>query len=289
MNRLWIVVLAFGLVACQPHGKEVHDRIAVSILPHKYFVERIAGNDFRVDVLVAPGTSHENYDPTPRQMKDLAMSRAWLANGFLSFEDQWKGKFLETNPELKVFDLSEGIETLSGSCHDHEDGTHTHGSIDPHFWLSPGAAVIIANNVFEALSQLKPDQEERYRKNLDSLQADLAALHHHTLQGFEGMQGKAFLIFHPALTYFAEQYGLEQIAIEKEGKNPSAQGMKEIIDRARHDNIRVILVQSQFDQENARTIAREIGGRAVAFDPMAADWLTHMYLIADTLSKSMKP
>jgi len=287
-----LMILAM-LSACTNGNMPDSRRIAVSILPQKYFLEQIAGNDFDCDVLVAPGASHETYDPTPRQMAALANTSIWLTNGYLAFEDQWKEKFRQNNPALQIFDLSEGIEPIHGHDHNHdqgETGHHhcSHGGIDPHYWLSARESRIIATNLCKALVNSYPERRQKYETNLENLLARLDSLDRYADRKLAGTPARTFMIFHPALTYFARDYGLEQVAIEKDGKSPSAKSLREFIDIARRENIRLILVQSQFDQENAATIAREIGGRSVQFDPMDGDWLDNMYHIVDLLHEGLQ-
>lgn len=290
--RHGLKILAFLLIMASCTGTGPGDKklLVVSILPQKYFVEQIAGNDFDIEVLVAPGASHETYDPTPQQMVKVGQAVLWIKNGHLAFEEQWEPKFLSTHGDLKVADWSKGIELISGVHHHHDEEEaekHETGT-DPHYWLSPREALVLAQNTAEALSQLNPDKKEEYQQNFSRLSARLRTLDSLATNQLAPFRGRSFMIFHPALTYFARDYGLNQIAIEKGGNAPTARGLKEFIDLAKKDQIKVILIQKQFDRENAETIAREIGARVIPFDPMAEDWAKNMEEIIQTLHNALK-
>lgn len=294
MTLLIFTVITVALLYGCTSSREPDDRlVAVSILPQKYFLEQIAGDDFDCEVLVAPGASHETYDPTPKQMARLAGASIWFTNGYLAFEEQWREKFRQNNPRLHIADLSDGIDPIHGHdhAHDHDETGHhncSHGGVDPHYWLSAREARTLANNMYRELVKRYPDRTETYESNLNDLLTRIDSLDRFAENRLAGTPSRTFMIFHPALTYFARDYELVQVAIEKDGKSPSAKSLREFIDIARGENISLILVQSQFDQQNANTIAREIGGRSVQFDPMAEDWLQNMYEIVELLYEGLQ-
>jgi zinc transport system substrate-binding protein len=281
-----LIILALSCSNPRQQGKKV---IAVSILPQKYFVEKIGGNDFETEVLVAPGASHETYDPTPQQMVRLGDAALWLKNGNLAFEEQWEPKFLSSHPQLKTLDWSEGIQLIAGEDH-HEEAAEEehHGGIDPHYWLSPRQALVLAQNTAKALEEINPEKATEYRQNLNQLQKRIQSLDSMATAAFSTLSGRSFMIFHPALTYFAQDYGLKQIAVEQGGNAPTARGLRQFIDMARKENIKVILVQQQFDRENAETIAREIGAKVIPFDPMAENWENNMLSIIKMMQEAMQ-
>ena len=281
-----LIILALSCSSPRQQGKKV---IAVSILPQKYFVEKIGGNDFETEVLVAPGASHETYDPTPQQMVRLGDAALWLKNGNLAFEEQWEPKFLSSHPQLKTLDWSEGIQLIAGEDH-HEEAAEEehHGGIDPHYWLSPRQALVLAQNTAKALEEINPEKATEYRQNLNQLQKRIQSLDSMATAAFSTLSGRSFMIFHPALTYFAQDYGLKQIAVEQGGNAPTARGLRQFIDMARKENIKVILVQQQFDRENAETIAREIGAKVIPFDPMAENWENNMLSIIKMMQEAMQ-
>jgi zinc transport system substrate-binding protein len=288
MQKVLFWVLALALItACKPTSNPHSKRITVSILPQKYFVKKIAGEQFTIDVLVAPGASHETYDPTPRQMMDLAKSDIYFMNGYLSFEESWKDNFKQNNPNLIICDLSTGLEVISGTHHHHGEGESCSHNGDPHFWLSPIAVKTIAANILKELVAVYPDLQDQFTNNYNAFIQEIDSLDKYAKSELSALKSTKFLIFHPALTYFAKDYGLEQVAIEVDGKNPTAKGLGEFIDMARKQNIKLILIQSQFDVQNAQAIALEIDGELVQFDPMAENWKTEMQATILKLKKAL--
>ncbi|MFY9154218.1 MAG: zinc ABC transporter substrate-binding protein [Prolixibacteraceae bacterium] len=262
------------LFACQPKQNETTDLVSVSILPQKYFTDRISGGLLQVNVLVPPGASPHDYSVLPSQMKALSKSKVWLQIGLLSFEEVWNDKFADMNKDLRIVNCSEGIDPIAGSDeHETEDPEHDHGGgIDPHIWLAPNDAKILAKNTLIALKSGFPEHAEAFEKNFIQLTAEMDSLSNEIEQELASMPNRSFLIFHPTLGYFARQFQLEQIPLELDGKEPSPRHMKDIVDVARRKNIHTILIQKEFDTENALQLSREIEGKVVVIDPLDYDW-----------------
>jgi zinc transport system substrate-binding protein len=274
------------LAGCVPVQKNEKAVITVSILPHKYFVERIAGDNFEINVITPPGISPETYEPTPKQMRSLAGSVLYFANGYLMFEDHLVQK---SKKELsgKMIDLSRGIDFIAGDIVDHGDHVHLFG-IDPHYWLSPAEAKIQAQNMLDAIIAYDPENRSFYEKNFQNFMDDIDALHQHITKLLSETSTRTFLIYHPAFAYFARQYDLDQVALEMDGKEPTMAHIKYIVDLARSEGISTVLVQSQFNRASAESVAKEIGGTVEFLDPLPEDWLENMYAIAHTLQKVLK-
>lgn len=269
----------------QNTDKSLKPVVAVSILPLKYLVDNISGGAVETMVMLPPGTGHESYDPAPRQMAELAEARIYFTTGHTAFDDTWLPNLGEQNPQMKIKILTDGIDLIAGSCNHNHDGEHHHG-IDPHFWLSPKSFGHMAAGVLAELSLLLPDQEPVFRHNYDSIAAVIAATDSLASRALQSVKNRRFMVFHPALTYFARDYGMEQIAIEAGGKTPGASGLKKLIDQAKADTIRVILVQREYDTTVATSVAKEIGGKTLRFDPMAYNWPENMTTIIAILSQS---
>lgn len=272
-NFVYLLVLI--LFSCQPKQKESDLMVTVSILPQKYFVDQIAGDLIQVNVLVPPGSSPHNYSVLPSQMKALAKSKVWLQIGLLTFEEVWKDKFAEINKDLVLVNCSEGIDPIAGSeCeeegHDHEM-TH-HEAYDPHIWVAPAEAKILAQHTFSALKTAFPEHTAIFETNYNRLTAKIDSLLEQIEEKLKPVTNRSILIFHPTLGYYARQYRLEQIPLELDGKEPSPKHMKLIVDQARKQNIRVVFIQKEFDAENALQLSREIGGEVMTIDPLDYNW-----------------
>ena len=272
---LFLVMIAFGCNTKPSDGKMI---ISVTILPQKYFVEKIAGDLVLVHVLVPPGASPELYSLMPSQMKDLSGSAAWMRIGRIGFEEAWIDKIRQSTPGLKIFDTSVQADWIAGE-EDHGDHAHLHG-VDPHIWSSPSEVKKIVTETYRALSSLLPGKMEILTRNYESFMKEIDQLDQELKSRFDQLENRKFLIFHPALTYFARQYKLEQIALEVDGKEPSPRYMRSLIEKAKSDNIRVIFIQKEFDAENARQLAKEIDGQVIRIDPLSEQWDAELREIA---------
>lgn len=268
-------------INCTTHNEPTsREEFCVTILPLRSLVEQITEEDFPVDVLVPPGASPETFEPTPKQIARLRNSRLIFSVGLLDFERTMLAKSADSS---RLIDLSRGIDLITGSC-THDDKYHPHG-IDPHVWLSPRELRIMAANAYAAIHDLYPDST-RYTANYQQLDTTLTRLDS-TLAAEIARSGvRSLLIYHPALTYYARAYSLEQIAIEAEGKEPSARRLAELIRRAREEQIHSVFHQSQFPASTVETISRDIAGRPVSFDPLAEEVIENLKQITKQLIQS---
>ena len=289
MRRFPILLGALFMAACgRPAG--VQDNIIyVSIAPLKYMVEQIADTTVSVRVLVPETSSPETFEPTVQQITRLADARAYIAIGLIDFEHTLRGSVMSVAPDISYLDLSQGISVLEGSCsHNHSAGEHGHNHlVDPHIWLSPSIMGTIAQKITRQMAELRPEHETEYYARLDLLTASIDSLDRYIRQSFADLSNRSFAIGHPSLTYYAHDYGLTQIPIEMDGKEPGLQQMKTTVDLLRSKGITTILTQQQTSAAAAEAVAREMAGRVVLFDPLAEKWLANMYYLTDLLSNSM--
>lgn len=283
---LFSLLLAVVLIGCQREPVSADKRvITVTIEPQRFFTEQLAGDKFTIRCMVSDGNSPETYDPTPQQLVGLAQSEAYFRIGLIGFELSWMDKLKANAPQMKVFDVSEGVDFISDEAHSHEarDG-HAVGA-DPHIWNSPANARIIARNMCRALCQLDSANQNFFQARLDSL--ELLINHTDSLVRalLSDVPGRSFVIYHPALTYYAHDYGLRQYCIEDHGKEPSPAHLQQLIDFCRKEKIRVVFVQKEFDSRNAELIAREIGARVVTINPLNYHWDDELIRITKILTE----
>lgn len=267
-----IVAIAVFLVASRNQVLPKNDKktLLVSILPLKYIVGQIVGDDYRIEVLVPPGSSPETYEPTPQQLIDMSNADLVLTTGLIDFEHALVSKITQQSQD-KVINLSDGIELLSGCCGSAGHGhNHHHHGVDPHIWTSPKQLKVIAGNAYRAIALL-PDAPNAYETNYNNLMEMLDDLDNKIEVLIEASQVKYFFIYHPALTYYANDYGVGQVSVESEGKEPSADQLRNLIDLARRENIDKILYQREFSKSVMETIASDIGATPVEIDPLAED------------------
>lgn len=280
--RKLLALIFIVTMGCSAPTTSNKPRVAVTIVPQKYFVEKLAGDLVQIDVLVPPGASPELYALMPSQMTGLSESAAWLGIGRIGFEEGWVEKIIESNPKLKYFDTSVQADWIAGEELVHGDHVHLHG-IDPHIWSAPGEVKKVVNESYKALLKLLPEHNETLTKNYENFQAEIDTLDRELRSKFDQLPTKKFLIFHPALTYLARQYGLEQVAMEVDGKEPSPKHLKELAEMAKNENIKAIFVQKEFNMENARQMANEIDGELIQIDPLGEDWAAQLRDIADKM------
>lgn len=264
-------------------------RVFVSVLPQKTFVERIGGERVQVEAMVRPGDSPHTYEPTPRQVAALADADLYVAVGG-TFEDAWMGRIRSTNPRMAIVNTGEGLNLRALQAHDHDGGEEAapdegrHQSKDPHLWTSPPLVRQMAARIRDALTELDPAQGPFYAANYASFATELDDLDRDIRAQLAGLTNRRFMVFHPSWGYFADTYGLTQVPIEHEGKEPGPKALVALIEQARREQVKVIFVQPQFSRKAAAQIAAAIDGRVEVMDPLAADYSANLRRVAAALA-----
>jgi zinc transport system substrate-binding protein len=278
--------LILVLVSCAGPRNSTRGRvITVSIPPFKYFVEAIADNDFVVNVMLPPGADHHSWEPLPGQITALAGSEAFITDGYLGFEFSWMDRFKEVNPTMKITNLAKEIDLLGPVEKDnHNNHSSDEEGTDPHYWMSPKEAYIIAANVRDVLKELNPSRSSFYDSNYQKLVGRIAVTDTIVTRNLKDLPSRSFMIFHPALSYLARDYNLEQISFENEGKMPSPARMKELIDMTKSKGMKVILVQAEYDIKSAKELADETGTKLIVINPLNPDWEKTVISISEALT-----
>ncbi len=280
----------------------------VSIAPVKYFVERIGGENVKANIMVKAGSSPATYEPQPKQMAELSKSEIYFAIG-VPFEKAWLPRFKSANKNLEIISLGQEVVHRSmkahvhkheGHEHKHEHHTenghhkdHDHDALhnephikDPHVWLSPSLVRIMSQKIRDTLIEHDPANTDTYIRNylnfaseINSVDADLLKIFTHKGQEF------SFMVYHPSWGYFADTYGLTQIPIELEGKDPSPKELAQLIEFAKDNSVKAIFVQPQFSQKSAQTIAKAIGAQVLVANPLAEDWPGNLRRTAKAFAK----
>jgi zinc transport system substrate-binding protein len=259
-------------------------RVVASMEPLAWFVDRIGGDRVSVSVMVPAGADPHSYEPTPRQMAGLASSALFVKAGSgVEFELNWIPRMLELNRGLRIADASAGVRLLPMQ----EDG-HDQGRLDPHFWLSPANARLIASNVRQALAAADPESRDYYEANYLRLDGELRALSAELAGRLAPVRQRRFIVFHPAWGYFAHEFGLEQVAIEREGKSLTPQQMAGVIETAKREGIRTVFISPQFSSVQAGVIARDIGGVTAPIDPLARNYADNLRRAVAAFTEAMR-
>ena len=266
--------------------------VFVSIAPQKYFVEKIGGDLVEVAVMVQSGASPATYEPKPRQMVALAKTDIYFAIG-VPFEATWLKKIAAANTKMRVVHTEADIQKVAMiSHHQHEEEAEQHQEKtghrknrhlikDPHIWLSPPLVMQQARNILNGLVALDKANTSSYEANYRSFILEITDLDLELKRILETDGDRhEFIVFHPSWGYFARAYGLKQIPIEMEGKEPKPADLQYLIQYGREHSIKAVFVQPQFSSQAAQTIAQSLGGQIILVDPLAPDWKKNLQQVA---------
>jgi zinc transport system substrate-binding protein len=288
--------------------------VFVTIVPQKYFVQQIAKGLVNVEVMVQPGADPHTYEPKPQQMVNVSKAKLYFAIG-IEFERANLSKIISTNPQIKVVPTDRGIKKISMAAYDHHEEAehhekselhkddehhhekgesahqgdrHDHEGLDPHIWLSPLLVKIQARTIMNALQEIDPSHRALYESNFQQFISQINRLDSELKKIFASKKGLQFMVFHPSWGYFAQAYGLKQVPVQIEGKDPKPARLKELIEHAREKNIKVIFVQPQFSAKSATLVAKEINGEVAFVDPLAEDWASNLREVANKFKSALK-
>ena len=275
-------------------------RIAVSIVPQETFIKAVAGNLVHVITMIPPGCSPANYQPTPLQMVEFSKADIYFSMGVPSEEASILPKVKELNKNIKIVSLAEkaaatypylySTEINSDNQSDSEqiEKNYHHTGRDPHVWLSPKRVMIMIDAIKDELILLDPTNKLIYEKNASDYISQLEHLDSTIASNLSSLKQKSFIIYHPAFGYFADDYGLNMVSIEKNGKETSAKRIQTVIDYAKKEKIKIVFYQEEFDGHQAEIIATEIKGATIKVTPLSPDYIDNLKSISDTFKKVME-
>ncbi|MBS4535747.1 zinc ABC transporter substrate-binding protein [Clostridium sp. D2Q-14] len=298
---IMLITLIVLFTACSDGEEAQKDEqnkltVGVTIPPVESFVKEIAGDKIEVVTMIPPGNSPANYQPTPKQMTQLSDADIYFSVEVPAESNNILPQLDDYNKNMKVVNVSDLVSEVYPARyfdeeeeHSHgEDEEHSHGEnedhdhegMDPHIWMSPKRVKEIVEIIKDELMDLDPDNEEFYRDNAEEYLAELDQLDEEIKESLEGSNKQSFIIYHPSMGYFADDYGLEMVAIEESGKEASAKKLKEVIDFAKKEDIKFVFYQEEFDKSQADTISKEIDGAAISIDVLSEDYINSMKEIA---------
>jgi len=282
-----IVVILF-LIGINRADADREISVVVTILPLAEFVEQVGKDKVHVTVMIPPGAEPHTYEPTPNQLKEVSTADVYVKVGTgLEFELYWLDKLLELNKKIRLCDSSFGVELLEMGVEgeDAHQG-HSHGFADPHIWLSPKRVIKMVENIENALIEIDSVNAQFYKNNAQDFISRLQALDTEIKNKLAAFTGRSFLVVHPEWGYLARDYFLEQISMEKEGKELTAQELSELVKLAKQEDISAILTSPQFSQKTAEVIAKEINAKIIVTDALAKDYLENLRRVADQMVKT---
>jgi zinc transport system substrate-binding protein len=306
-SQLICLLAVFVAILGVSESAEGKIAVFVSIIPQKYFVQQIGKNRVDIQVMVQPGASPATFEPKPRQMAAIAKTHIYFSIG-VPFENVWLKKIASSNPDMMVVQTDHGILKTPMADHHHHRGEAAQqkpdqhqenergqdenrrdpGILDPHIWLSPPLVMIQARTILVALQKVDPVHHSDYEANYNAFVSEISKLDAELKNIFSGKQGLRFMVFHPAWGYFADTYGLKQVPVEIEGKNPKPAQLRELIEYANQNDINIIFVQPQFSAKSAEVIAKGIDGQVVWADPLAEEWAVNLRKVAREIKAALR-
>ena len=265
--------------------------VSTTIMPTKFFIEQIAGDELEINVMVPSSADPHTYEPKPSQMKMLEKSDLYFEVG-VEFDEIWLKKIAPDFKNVKFVKTQENIEKIAmNSHHDHDhekDHDHDHGNLDPHVWLDPILVKTQSKNILNALCEKYTQKCEKFNANFYAFEKKLDELDEFAKANLKDLKEAKFIVYHPSWGYFATRYDLEQIAIEIEGKEPKPADLAKLIEEAKEENAKVIFVAPQFSKKAAIAVAAASGANVEEIDHLSGDWLNEMKKTIEIISKSLK-
>lgn len=271
-----VIVISLLFFSFKDSNENEKDIVAVAIVPEIEFVKAVAGDDFEIVTMIPPGASPENYEPTPLEKEKFEKSKIYFSMGVPTEENNILPNISENT---KLVKLDEEVRKY------YEDLTFENGGRDPHIWLSPKRVEVMVAKIAESLSELKPENKEKYEENANKYIEELENVSSEINEILKNKENKKFVVYHPAFAYLADEFGLEMYALEEEGKEATAQSLQEKIDLAKAEGIKYIFYQAEIDSTQARAYAEEIGGQTMMLSPLAENYIENLEKMANLLTK----
>jgi len=256
-------------------------KAVVSIAPMVSYLQAIGGDKVDITLMVEPKHSPHTYEPKPSQMVSVSKANLYFAIG-VEFEKVWLGKFTSINPNLKVIRVDNNITKRYIDTH-HSQKAHK----DPHIWTSLDNLQIIAKHMYQALRQQDPANKEYYEQNYQKFIQHIQDTKQQITTILSNTpKGSKFMVFHPSWGYFADEFGLKQLAIEVAGKEPKFKEVIHIIQEAKRANVKAIFTQPEFSDKTSQVIASELHIPVIKVSPLSKDWEQTLIKIAKAIAKS---
>lgn len=293
VSVLIILILILGsIIYSAPQSKSNSNENKISLIvtvpPQAEFVKKIGGNKVKVTIMVPPGANPHTYEPLPEQLKEINNAKIYAQVGSgIEFENTWMEKISSINKNMVIINCSNGITFIPNIKTDSEHSGELKNQYDTHVWVSPKNAKIMVENIYKTLIQVDPANKDYYTTNKNKYLKELNDSDKEITESVSGSKNKIIMVYHPSWSYFCKDYGLTQLAIEKNGKEPTPQEITNLIDMARRDNIKIIFISPQFSRKSADMIASEIGGQVISVDDMDQNYISNLNNIKEAFKKAL--
>ena len=261
--------------------------VIASIAPVGYLAKAVGGDKIEVQSL-AKGDVH-SYEPKPNDMKAVAKASLFIAAG-LEFEEAWIPRSKASAKNVVVVQSDAKIAKLKeerGEQAEHDEKHEAHA--DPHVWLNPMLAITMARNISDALIAMDKANKDFYLENFQKLMNDLLAFDESAKNELAGLKNRKFVVYHPAWGYFAAHYDLEQISIERSGKEPKIDEMASTVKMIKDENIKVIFADPNRSQKSAQVLASQTGAKVELLDPLGYNLLENLKIAVRAIKDANSP
>lgn len=290
-----LILLVVAMTGCsQDQANLAEDKINVitSFYPLYDFTKKIGGDHVQVVNLVPAGVDPHDWSPKLKQLAMIIQADVFVYHG-LGFEG-WVDNFLsslEHDHKLVTVEASYGVAAIAGGHHhgheevatnvqrenesrhdrsDFDDHPHASHGYDPHTWLSPLQAQMIASNIKDGLIQADELHRAEYEANYEALLAQLDDLHEQYVTVINRMPHDTLVVSHEAYAYLARDYNLQQMGIMglSTSSEPTMRSMKQMIDFIREQHVSYILFEELASPKLAQTIAHDLGIEVLKFNTL---------------------
>ncbi|MFC5467910.1 metal ABC transporter substrate-binding protein [Cohnella suwonensis] len=251
-------------------------KVVTSFYPLYYFSKEIGGEDASVTNLIPAGVEPHDWTPKSKDLTALTKARLFVYNG--AGLEGWVEDFLHgagSGSDVIRVEASKGVDLIQGNPEeDEEDHDHGHEKggldVDPHTWVSPRSAMMMATNIKDAYVKADPGHAAGYESRYADLTARLKQLDAKLVAGLSGFSRKDIVVSHQAFGYLCRDYGLNQIAILglSPEAEPRAQDLIEIAKFVKKNKIPYIFFEELVSERLANTLASEAGVKTLVLNPM---------------------
>ncbi|MCQ2091443.1 MAG: zinc ABC transporter substrate-binding protein [Fibrobacter sp.] len=270
--------------------------VAVSLQPYGHLVSEIGGDQVQVVTLLPPGADPHTFEPKPQTLKEFTKASVYFSDGS-GMDAAWLPRFKGVNKNVQIVSLSKDIQWMEEDEHHHHDEhgedheeDEDHEELDPHLWTSPLQMMQIAKNVCDALIELDSSNAVTYIERTVNLMERLKKLDVDLRTSIEKLpkQARTFIVFHPSYGYFARDYGMTQLTVEVDGKEPKPRDLFNLAKTGKANNVHIVFVQPQFSKRAAATIAKELNAIILDTDPLSYDYEKNIRALLSAIDRNSK-
>lgn len=288
MKKIICLFLCLCFVSCQSTDHSTKESKPASILvtlpPYAYFVQKITQGLIPTQILVPHGTNPHIYEPSPQQVSDILKTSIWFRLGE-PIEEKVVNILKSHNSKVLDVDLSQGIALLDDASHIH---AHVDDGKDRHFWLSPKIAQMQAKMIAKTLIEHFPEYSLQLTRGLNELTIELALLDSLMAQKLKAYENKTLLVSHPAFGYFCQEFHLNQLSIECEGKDPLPKHIEHVLKKSQEIGITEVLTQKSHNNKAATLISEQLHIPIYEVDPYAMDYVSNLLHMTEIIAHEKK-